>query len=75
MDNLKGNSSVSIKNLIEDENNIGKVFNLSKNRINDYIDDLQDQGYISVTRTAGLNMIYTKNIKPKDILLEYYKEI
>lgn len=73
MDNLGEETSTSIKNLIEDENNIGKIFNLDKNSINNYIDTLADEGYLRVNRTAGLNTIYPTDLAV-DILNKYYSE-
>lgn len=73
MDNIAGKTSTTIKNLIEDENNIGKVFNLDKNSINNYVDTLEDEGYLRVNRTAGLNTIYPTDLAV-DILNKYYSE-
>ena len=76
IDNLGDNKSTTIKNLIEDENNIGKVFNLDKNSINSYIDTLEDEGYLNVNRTAGLNTIYPTDLtKELNILIKYYSEV
>ncbi|OPJ55206.1 DUF4007 family protein [Clostridium chromiireducens] len=75
LDNLKGHRSISIKNLIEDENNIGKVFNLDKNSINEYIDILEEKGYIKITRAAGLNMIYPTKLDEVEVLRKYYSGI
>lgn len=73
-ENLKNKSrSVSIKSLLEDENNIGKIFNLNKNSVNQYIDELVDEGYLTVTRTAGLNTIYLTE-KADNILTIYYEK-
>lgn len=73
MDNIGEKTSTTIKNLIEDENNIGKVFNLDKNSINNYVDTLEDEGYLRVNRTAGLNTIYPTDLAV-DILNKYYSE-
>ena len=73
IDNLGKASSTTIKNLIEDENNIGRVFNLDKNSINNYIYTLADEGYLRVNRTAGLNTIYPTDLAV-DILKKYYSE-
>lgn len=73
MDNLGQDTATTIKNLIEDENNIGKVFNLDKNYINNYVDTLEDEGYLRVNRTAGLNTIYPTDLAV-DILSKYYSE-
>lgn len=75
--NLKANdkTSVSIDDLQNAPNNIGKVFNLSRVAINDYLDQLRIAGYLTVNRTAGLNMVYFETpMDPKKIMCEYYEK-
>lgn len=74
MDNLNDSKSTTIKRLIEDENNIGRVFNLDKNSVNKYIDELEADGYLKVNRTAGLNVIYPTELA-ENILEKYYLEL
>lgn len=74
--NLKDEkTSVDIDTLVSQDNNIGKVFNLDRNMINDYLDRLRQEGYIQLNRTAGLDMIYVNNdLTPAKILEIYYKQ-
>lgn len=74
--NLSENKpSVSIDDLFTAPNNIGKVYNLSRVAINEYLDQLRVSGYLTINRTAGLDMVYIESGKnPKDIMLEYYKK-
>lgn len=68
-------TSVDIDTLVSQDNNIGKVFNLDRNMINDYLDRLRQEGYIQLNRTAGLDMIYVNNdLTPAKILEIYYKQ-
>ena len=67
------NGKTTINKLIEENNNIGKIFNLDKNTINEYVDILENQGYIEVNRTAGLKTISIKNAS-ENILDKYYRE-
>lgn len=68
-------TSVSIDDLQSAPNNIGKVFNLSRVAINDYLDQLRIAGYLTVNRTAGLDMVYFEiPLDPKDIMCEYYEK-
>ena len=68
-----GKSSVGIDELVESPNNIGRVFNLNKSIINEYLDQLRISGYITINRTAGLDMVYIdKAITPEEIMNEYY---
>lgn len=75
LDNLNGKKSISIKDLMEDEDNIGKAFNLDKNAINEYMDMLEGKGYIKITRAAGLNTIYPTELVATNILKKYYDSI
>lgn len=68
-------SSVSIEDLLNAPNNIGKVFNLNRVAINEYLDQLRIAGYLTINRTAGLDMVYLESImKPETIMIEYYKK-
>lgn len=70
----KGKNYVNIKKIIDAPNNAGKVFNLNRVAINEYLDQLRVAGYITISRTAGLDMVYLKeNYSPKDVLEKYYK--
>lgn len=71
----KEKNSVSIDDLLKAPNNIGRVFNLSRVAINEYLDQLRIAGYLALNRTAGLDMVYVEAMmKPEDILIEYYKK-
>lgn len=72
---IKEKNSVSIDDLLNAPNNIGRVFNLSRVAINEYLDQLRIAGYLTINRTAGLDMVYVETMmKPKDIMTEYYKK-
>jgi hypothetical protein len=69
----KEKNSVSIDDLLNAPNNIGKVFNLSRVAINNYLDQLRIAGHLTINRTAGLDMIYVEStMTPQDIMAEYY---
>ncbi len=76
IDNLgEDKDSVSIDSLVNDPNNIGKVFNLDRVLINEYLDQLRVSGYITLNRTAGLDMVYVNSDRtPKGIMREYYEK-
>ncbi len=70
-----GKNSVSIQSLIEEENNAGKLLNLNRPRINEYLDQLRARGYITINRTAGLDMVYfNREFTVKEILEDYYTQ-
>lgn len=69
------NQNVDIDTLTTQEGNIGKVLNLDRIMINEYLDQLKQEGYITLNRTAGLDKVYlNRAISPRDILIEYYTQ-
>lgn len=74
--NLSDNKiSVDIDSLLSQDNNVGKIFNLDRNMINEYLDRLRQEGFIELNRTAGLDMVYiSKKLSPVDILEIYYTQ-
>lgn len=67
--------SVDIDTLLTHDNNVGKVFNLDRNMINEYLDRLRQEGFIELNRTAGLDMVYVrKKLSSAEILETYYKQ-
>ena len=72
---MKGKDHVSISDLWRAPDNIGRVFNLSRLSINEHLDQLKALGYITINRTAGLDMVYIReDLSPSDIMVEYYKK-
>lgn len=69
----KDKLAVSIDDLLTAPNNIGRVFNLNRIQVNEYIDQLRAAGYISINRTAGLDMVYLeKKMTPEEVMRKYY---
>lgn len=67
-------TSVSIESLLTEPNNVGCVFNLNRTLLNEYLDKLRSDGFITINRTAGLDMVYVKkDLLPGSILKEYYE--
>lgn len=77
VDNLASDrNSVSFDALINDPNNVGKVLNLDRNLLNEYLDQLKQDGYITVNRTAGLDMVYFNDVPtPAEVLRAYYNQV
>lgn len=72
---MSNKTSVSIDDLMKAPNNIGRVFNLNRVSINEYLDQLRISGYLTINRTAGLDMVYMDlAMKPQDIMVEYYEK-
>ena len=73
---IEEKNNVSIDDLVSAPNNIGRVFNLDRARINEYLDQLRAAEYITITRTAGLDMVYFNRIvKPVEVMKEYYTSV
>ena len=72
---IEGKDSVSINDLLTGENSAGKLLNLTRPRLNEYLDQLRARGYITINRTAGLDMVYfDKDITAKQVLIDYYTQ-
>ncbi len=54
----KEKDSINIEELLRADNSVGKLLNLDKILLNDYLDILKRMGLITLNRTAGLNMVY-----------------
>ncbi|MDD4375566.1 MAG: DUF4007 family protein [Clostridia bacterium] len=68
------NEGISIDDLIKLDNSPAKIFNLDKNLINEYLDEMKRNGLITINRTAGLNMVYINEfLTLKDIFKEYFE--
>lgn len=57
----KNTDSVGIDHLLQGENLPGKLLQLNRLTLNQYLDELADQNRIVVNRTAGLDMVYQKD--------------
>ena len=69
-------NNISIDELINGDNSVCNLLNIDKISLNAYLDMLKKDNYITINRTAGLNMIYfNKKIDLEDIFkLEYEGE-
>lgn len=67
---------VSIDDLVSAPNNIGRVFNLDRTKINEYLDQLRAAGYITINRTAGLDMVYyNQDYTAPELMEKYYESV
>ncbi len=72
---LDDKDSISIDELVMGNCGIGKIYNLSRVASNTYLERLNDKGFIHLERTAGLDMIYKRDLpKPIEVIEEYYKQ-
>ena len=71
---IENSDIISIDRVSDGEDSISNVFNLSRIVVNQYLDKIENMGYIKVDRTAGLDMIYKeKDFDRMQIVKEYYK--
>ena len=70
-------NSISIASLLEDAKGPGKVLQLKRAALNEYLDKLDNYGYIRLNRTAGLDMVYKNEEKdwgPYEVAELYYEK-
>lgn len=75
VEKLNEEGSIQIDLLADGYNMPGKIMNLNRIAVNDYLDVLNKAGYINVDRTAGLDIIYPlncKGMKKEDVIISYY---
>lgn len=66
--------SLAIDEVVDGENMPGRVLNLSRVMVNDCLDKLQNQEYIIVNRTAGLDMVYENHVMDSVAVVRAYYE-
>lgn len=72
VDNAKS-SEIKISSILNDKNNVGRVFNLDIIALMESLYELQKLGYIKINRTAGLDVInINKNMTFEQAAEEYY---
>lgn len=73
-DTLNKNGSIPIDTVSEGRDMPGKLLNLNRVSINDYLDYLEGKKYITINRTCGLDTVYAnKKIDKAGIIKSYYK--
>lgn len=73
---LDGKDSISIDDVINGENGLAKIYQLSDVTANEILDRLDTLEYIRVNRTAGLDVIYkSKEFSAISVITEYYNKI
>ncbi len=66
--------NINIQNIVEDENGLGRILHLGRIEVNYYLDLLEEDGLITINRTAGLDMVYEKvSCTAPDIMKKYYE--
>lgn len=65
---------ISIDELLSGENNVGKILNLDRSRLYEYLIELQDENDIEIRDTAGLDQIFISTEIDKTIVFNNYYE-
>ena len=67
---------IKINSILTDRNNAGRIFNLDIITLIEILYELQKLGYISVNRTAGLDVIkLNEHLEFEDIVETYYESL
>lgn len=67
--------SVNSQDLLNQDNNIGHVFNLTRPIINEYLDQLKNAGFIELNRTGNIDVVYVKkSLTQESVLRTYYTQ-
>ena len=76
MEELNANGSMQIDYTTDGPGMPGKLLNLNRIMVNDFLDTLQAKKFIIVNRTAGLDIIYpdrSKELTPVELLTMHYE--
>lgn len=68
-------NSISIDDLLEGKNSPGKLLNLKRSGLLELLERLAARNMIQINRTAGLDMIYLKDIDEIELLENCYKRL
>ncbi len=63
---------ISVEKLLRAENSPGRILQLRRSFLMQYLEELEQKGYLWLNRTAGLDMVYQKRIVTTDEILENY---
>ena len=61
LERLNSEKSLQIDTITDDVNMPGRILNLNRIAVNEFLDALQNSSYIIVNRTAGLDIVYPQN--------------
>lgn len=72
--NQTDSNSINIDDLFKGDNSVCKLLNLDKMLLNEYLDILKKENFITINRTAGLNMVYINKRYSLEEIFERYFE-
>lgn len=69
----QGYLQASVDKLLRGEKSPGRIFQLRRYFLMQYLEELEQRGFISLNRTAGLDMVYQiRTVTKEEILQDYY---
>lgn len=76
LDEEEKRNGINIDDLISKNNSPSKIFNMDKNLLYLYLNDMKQDGLVTINKTAGLNMLYIqKNMSEKEIFEDFFMEV
>lgn len=73
LNQLQEKDAINIDDLLKENNSVGKLLNLDKMLLNEYLEILKRKGFIRINRTAGLNMVYTnRKVSAEEIFKKHF---
>lgn len=76
LDSTKGKNEIKLSVLQNDKNNVGKLFNIDIVLLMTILSDLENQGFVHVVRTSGLDVLRLEtNMTFIECVKKYYKEL
>lgn len=69
-----GQESISLDGLVSADMSPGKLLNLRRTAVSEYVDELADRGLLTVNHTAGLDMVYFTKPYSREEIMKYYYE-
>lgn len=73
MEQASGNFWISVDSLLDREKSPGRILQLGRSFLMQYLEELAQREYIALNRTAGLDMVYqTKIYTQEEILQDYF---
>ncbi|SJZ77675.1 DUF4007 family protein [Selenihalanaerobacter shriftii] len=67
-----GTKSVNVEEVLNQENSIGRLFKLNISLLYEYLEKLQEIGYLHLDKHAGLNSIQLRELSQDKVLEDYY---
>lgn len=72
---MKKNTGMTIEELLNGDVGIRGILQINRYSFEGYLDQLKEGGYISINRTDGLDMVYTKNVgQDMEVMKVYYEK-